>query len=275
MSEAKAQNDPRAVDFLEAGSGPPLVLVHSSVAGARQWRKLIDTLAPDFHVRAVNLMGYGRTPAWTEERAQSLDDQAALVEAAVPAGAARIALVGHSFGGSVAMKAALRMGSRVDRLVLFEPNPFFLLRDNSRDAAFAEICGLRDVIKMYGGRGEWEVPAERFADYWGGAGTWAATSPERRATFIEALKPVWHEWDAVMGETTPLCAWTAGLPALTAVIHDPATVRPIREIVDLLQRAAPHWRFATIAEGGHMAPLSRPDVVNPVIARLLVSELPG
>ncbi len=269
MSEPKPGYDPRAVDFIESGRGPPVVLVHSSVAGARQWRKLIDELSFDFHARAVNLVGYGRTPPWTQDREQSLADQAAVVEAAVPAGGEPVRLVGHSFGGSVAMKAALRMGAQVDRLVLFEPNPFFLLRDNRCDAAFAEIWGLRDVIKVHGGRGEWDVPAERFADYWGGPGTWAATSAERRATFIEALKPVWHEWDAVMGETTPLADWVAGLPERTAVIHDPATVRPIREIVELLKAAAPHWRFETIPEGGHMAPLSRPDVVNPMISRLL------
>ena len=272
MNAHGTSSDPPAVDFIEGGSGPLVVLVHSSVAGARQWRKLIDVLAPGFHVRAVNLHGYGRTPAWRVDRVQSLEDQAGLVEAAVPAGVDRIRLVGHSFGGSVAMKAALRLGARVEKLVLFEPNPFSLLRDNACDAAFAEICALRDIIKEWGGRGEWEVPAERFADYWGGPGTWAATSAERRVTFMDALRPVVHEWDAVMGETTRLADWVDGLPGRTTVIHDPATVRPIREIVGLLKDAAPHWLFETIPEGGHMAPLTRPDVVNPVIAKALRGE---
>jgi hypothetical protein len=50
------------VDFVEAGS------VHSSVSGA-------------FLVRAVDLFGYGKTPAWSGEAAQTLEDQAKLVEA--------------------------------------------------------------------------------------------------------------------------------------------------------------------------------------------------
>ncbi len=42
------------VDYLEAGSdGPVVVLVHSSVAGARQWRRLMEDLQDDFRVRAV------------------------------------------------------------------------------------------------------------------------------------------------------------------------------------------------------------------------------
>jgi len=110
------------VDFLEAGSsGPVVMLVHSSVAGARQWRRLMDDLKDQFRVRAVNLYGYGKTPPWPNEKRQTLDDQARLVEAALPAGADDIYLVGHSFGGSVAVKAAARLKGRVSRLVLLEP----------------------------------------------------------------------------------------------------------------------------------------------------------
>jgi pimeloyl-ACP methyl ester carboxylesterase len=51
-------------DFLESGSvGPIVILVHSSVSGARQWRRLMDDLKGTFRLRAVNLFGYGKTPA--------------------------------------------------------------------------------------------------------------------------------------------------------------------------------------------------------------------
>ena len=56
-------NDPPVkVDYLEAGSsGPFVILVHSSVAGARQWRRLMEDLKGRFRVRAVNLFGYSET----------------------------------------------------------------------------------------------------------------------------------------------------------------------------------------------------------------------
>ena len=65
-------------DYLEAGSGPVVMLVHSSVSGARQWRRLMDELRDEFHVRAVNLYGYGKTPPWSSDAPQTLDDQARL-----------------------------------------------------------------------------------------------------------------------------------------------------------------------------------------------------
>lgn len=259
---------PSVVDYVEAGHGPLVVLVHSSVSGARQWRKLIEVLAGSFHVKAVNLFGYGRTPAWTGSRSQTLADQAALIEAVIPEDAEDIALVGHSFGASVAMRAAANLGRRVNRLVLLEPNPFSLLRDNGRLEAFAEAAKLRDVVKTRGAKGEWSAAAEEFANYWGGAGTWEAMGPDRREAFAEALKPNIHEWDAVMNETTSLQSWADQLPANSLVVHDANTVRPIREIVELLS-AATGWRIATIPRGGHMAPLTHPDLVNPLVADFL------
>lgn len=256
------------IDVLEAGHGPLVVLVHSSVAGARQWRKLMERLASRYHVIAVNLFGYGRTPAWTADRPQTLADQAALVEAVVPTGAHDIALVGHSFGGSVAMRVAADLGGRASTLVLLEPNPFSILRAYGRDAAFAEATRLRDIVRMYGAKGEWAAAAEKFADYWGGAGTWAATGPERRTAFAEGLKPNFHEWDAIMNDTTSLQDWVECLPQSTLVIHDANTARPIREIVALMSVATP-WQVTAIPHGGHMAPLTHPDLVNPLVADFL------
>ena len=149
------------IDVLEAGRGPLVVLMHSSVSGARQWRRLSEDLAIKWHVMAVNLFGYGRTPAWTATRPQTLADQAALIKAVVPDGAQNIALVGHSFGGSVAMRVAADLGKRVSRVVLIEPNPFTVLRDHGRVEAFAEIVRLRDIVKRNGEKGEWAAAAEQ------------------------------------------------------------------------------------------------------------------
>ncbi len=93
-------------DFIEAGSGEKVILVHSSVAGAKQWRSLMETLSNDFHVIAISLFGYGSTCVWEDDGKQRLEDQARLIEPFLPTGADKISIVGHSFGGSVAMKAA-------------------------------------------------------------------------------------------------------------------------------------------------------------------------
>jgi pimeloyl-ACP methyl ester carboxylesterase len=260
-------------DFLEAGSGPLVMLVHSSVSGARQWRRLMDDLKADFHVRAVNLFGYGKTPPWPIGAPQSLDDQARLVETALPTQADKVCLVGHSFGGSVAMKVAARLSGRVSKLVLLETNPFYLLRQAGRADAFAEAMEMCNCVKWFGARGEWATAAAQFADYWGGAGSWQDMPAERRNSFTEALKPNYFEWDAVMDETTPVEQWARLLPRATLVVSDPNTVFPIREIIALLRRSCPMWTYKEIAGGGHMAPLTRPDLINPLVGSFLRSPL--
>jgi pimeloyl-ACP methyl ester carboxylesterase len=265
-------NPPIEVDYLEAGSsGPVVMLVHSSVSGARQWRRLMGDLKDQFRVRAVNLFGYGKTPPWPAETIQSLDDQARLVEAALPANADEVCLVGHSFGGSVAMKAAARLAGRVTRLILLETNPFYLLAQAGCADAFAEALELRNYIKKFGALGEWATAAEKFADYWGGAGTWWEMSLDRRIAFSEALRPNFFEWDAVMNETTPVEQWATLLPRATLSVCDPGTVLPIREIDALLRRSCFGWAYKEVPGAGHMAPLTRPDLINPLVGSFLGS----
>jgi len=194
------------------------MLVHSSVSGARQWRRLLEDLKGRFRVRAVNLFGYGKTPPWPAEKTQTLDDQAQLVEAALPANADEVYLVGHSFGGSVAMKAAARLADCVSKLVLLETNPFYLLAQAGHADAFAEAMDLRNCIKKFGALGEWATAAERFSDYWNGNGTWREMSLDRRIAFVEALKPNFFEWDAVMN--------IRGAMGLPASAKHPTGMRP-------------------------------------------------
>ena len=100
------------------------------------------------------------------------------------AGVGAPAMVGHSFGGSVALKVAGLLDSRVGSLILLEPNPFtcsgrtVVPRRSSSHAA----CETR--AKCYGALGDWAKVAERFADYWLGDGSWSIMSEKRRTALL-------------------------------------------------------------------------------------------
>lgn len=167
------------------------------------------------------------------------------------------------------MRAAARLGDRVDKLILIEPNPFYLLDLHGCANACTEIADLRDWVRRHGAKGDWPRAAARFADYWGVVDTWSSMPDERKATFIQALKPNFHEWDAVFDERTTLDEWAGCMPAQTLVLSAEDTVRPIHEIIGLMRRNCSAWQFIQIPEGGHMAPLARPDLVDPIIASFL------
>ncbi len=102
----------------------------------RQWRALTEALTDRYRVLVPNLFGYGETTAWCGAAPQSLYAQAELVLALCDGLDAPVHLVGHSFGGSVALKAAALLGPRVGHLILLEPNPFYLLEQHGRTQAF-------------------------------------------------------------------------------------------------------------------------------------------
>ncbi len=262
-------NDIVTTDFLEAGAGQKIILIHSSVAGARQWRSLMELLSDRYHLIAVNLFGYGKTEPWSETRPQTLEDQARLIEPFLPAKGEKVSIVGHSFGGSVAMKAAALFKDKVERLVLIEPNPFYLLQQHGREEAFQEAVRLRDTIKKNGKIDAWETSAEVFANYWTGDGSWESMPDDRKGKFAQALKPNFHEWDAVMNERTSIADWEQQLPEDTTVISADDTVRTIDEIVSLMKENNKNWVFQTIERGGHMAAMTKPDVINSLVEQAL------
>ena len=72
-----------------------------------------------------------------------------------------------------------------------------------------------------------------------------------------------------MNETTPLEQWATLLPGATLLVCDPRTVLPIREITAVLRRSCPGWAYKEVRGAGHMAPLTRPDLINPLVASFL------
>ena len=53
------------------------------------------------------------------------------------------------------------------------------------------------------------------------------------------------------------------------MVYDPKTVLPIRKLVEILREANPRWTYREVPDGGHMAPLTRPELINPLVAAYL------
>jgi len=261
-----------AVDFSDVGSGRPVVLVHSSASGNRQWRSLTDALKERHRVIADNLFGYGATPAWPGTRRQVLADQAMLVNSAADATSDQIVLIGHSLGAAVSLQAALQFRDKVRGLIVFEPILFYMLRQQGPADVFAEIEGLATEFQARAERNDWDGAGELFIDYWSGPGTWAALPAERKAGVATMLPNVVHEWDAVISPG-PTLAELAGIRAPTHLLRAADTRRPTHAIAALLAETQQHWHFHELRTGGHMAPVIRPDLFNTVVETALAELL--
>ena len=113
------------------GSGPPVVLVHGSLAtGAEEWEAQQPLADEGFQLIVPDRRGYGQSPtADGEDFLRDADDVAELM-------ADGAHLVGHSYGGLAVTIAAGRRPDATKSLVLLEPPAFSL---NQRDTAGREL----------------------------------------------------------------------------------------------------------------------------------------
>jgi len=102
-----------------AGAGPPLVLLHGSVADRARWAAVRDGLARRFTLHLVDRRGRGLSAAeatGTYALAREADDVAAVLRAVGP----DALVLAHSYGGTCALEAAAR-GAAMARLLVYEP----------------------------------------------------------------------------------------------------------------------------------------------------------
>ena len=112
----------------------------------------MEELGKDFRVLAPNLRGYGKTSSWPGAKTLNLSDKVQLIEPLIDSSEQKVYLIGHSYGGSVALKAAMNFPEKTEGLLLLEPNPFYLLRQNQRMEGYREALELRDQIRKHGSK---------------------------------------------------------------------------------------------------------------------------
>jgi lipase len=98
--------------------GRPVVALHGVTGHARRWAVLAEQL-PELRLLAVDLRGHGhspKTPPWNFE--QHVADVLAVMD---DHGLDRVRLIGHSFGGAIALRVAAAAPDRVEKLVLVDP----------------------------------------------------------------------------------------------------------------------------------------------------------
>jgi pimeloyl-ACP methyl ester carboxylesterase len=110
--------------YREEGSGPPLLLIHGFGASTFTWRRVAPDLARTNRVILVDLKGFGQSDKPFDERYSVYDQAELLAELIEEKDLRDLTLVGHSFGGGIALLLALeansRLQGRIARLVLLD-----------------------------------------------------------------------------------------------------------------------------------------------------------
>ena len=233
------------------GSGPPLVLVHGSIADHTTFEGFVDVLQEHFTTYALDRRGFGDTPDTPDHRIeQDFDDVAAVVAAAADRAGSPVTLFGHSYGAGCALGAAAR-GGRVGHLVVYEPGlgiscpPGAIERIEASLAAGdpegAVVWVLAEVLDV----AQEDIDTFRLSPHWPRRIAAAGTIP--RECRVE------QEWS----DDSVFEAITARTLFLTGADSAPGIAAATRR----LARSVPGAQVRVIEEHGHFAHRADPELV--------------
>lgn len=246
------------IHYRREGAGPPLLLLHATLASSRQLRSLASQLARSFTVLAVDRRGSGLSagdaPATPIDVATHIDD---LVGIAHREALGRAVVVGHSYGGCVALELAARQPERVAAVFAYEP-PYGPLASPGAQARMAQVAD-RTLAAAAGG--DLAAAALTFMDGVSGAAAVASLSDAARARVGRAGQGAVA--DATLSGMRPDGLGTISCPTriVTGGVSDPFYA----EIADALVARIPAASHQRLDGLDHMAPILQPEVIAAAI----------
>jgi len=256
--------DGRKLAWREEGSGPPLVLVHGSPGDSRSWSRVAPHLKDRFRVLAVDLPGYGGSDRVPDEPVGRTALMGAAVARLIETCGQPVRVAGHSYGGNVALQAALQAEpAAVERVALFEP-VFFRALQLTNDAALAPAAA---HFENYVGRvlaGEDNV-VRLMVDYWFGVGAYARLPEPVRGYLNANAGRNAHDVRSSFNDTAT-AEQLAALDRPVLVVHGDRSPEVVRAIGRALLLLLPDGRLEGLAGANHGMLESHPAAVAGLIA---------
>lgn len=245
-------------------SQAPVFLLHSSMSSGRQWHDLCNEL--NHPSQTPDLAGYGRTPMPDNDLAQYRLAQELRLLPALPD--TPFHLVGHSYGGALALKLAREHPDQILSLTLFEPVAFHLLPDNHPQ--LEAIMALSTSLNRYLDQQQPEDAARRFIDYWNRPGSFDRLPDATRADLKRTIRKVGYDFSALLHEPcTPEDLSTIRCPMLLLEgAYTPASTQAVMQILKQQLPQAQHQ----LLDCGHMGPVTHPHLVNPPVSRFIAAQ---
>lgn len=181
-----ADND-NSIECVDSGQGPVLLFLPGSYSTPAAWRPVQRLLGPNWRLLTTSLCGYGQTAETRTAEDCGMHHELRLVQALARRAGAPVHLVGHSFGATVALAAALAGTIKVASLSLFEANPLDILLGYGGRALYEQALGMSQDFAQAVTAGEPDAPS-RVIDFWGGPGVFAAM-PEAVKAYCRATAP--------------------------------------------------------------------------------------
>jgi pimeloyl-ACP methyl ester carboxylesterase len=237
------------IDYDESGSGPAVVLLPGSCSTGAAWRSVIAAWGGQFRSVTTSLLGYGGTSERRTASDPSNSRNAEAMESVIRRAGGQVHLVGHSYGGLVALGVALRNQVSLASLVVIEAPAVDILRERNEHQHYQAFRRMTDAYFADYAGGNAEAIAAMI-DFYGGAGTFASWPPRLRAYAVETTPVNLLDWTGGYG--FPLSAASlATLKIPLLVVRGGTSPEAVQRANALLYEHTPNATLATIEGAAH------------------------
>lgn len=253
---------------IQVGSGDtPALLIHGSGSGAQAMERiarLMHAEAPSLQVWIPHLSGYGGDSFYPDD---PVDQYLSILEAIVADFSRPCLIVGHSMGGLLGLKLAVRLaaaGTRVLGVVAIEPTAFGMLTEPADQAVRQEDRDVSERMETLMEAGDTEAGIAGFIEYWNQT-PWHEMPAALREQLMELAPQIRSEVAAVTIDTTRSYPITAPVHLMYGEDSPAPAQRIVRRLAESLESAS----VEMIPQAGHMSVIRRPEKYLAGILRLL------
>ena len=240
---------------------PSVICLHASGGSGAQWRILADALRPAFRVLTPDLHGHGEAPAWGGARRDIVAADAARIAAMAANLGGDVHLVGHSYGGAIALRVTRDHPHLVASVAVYEPVVLRALFDyNPNDRSAAEVADIAHAIRRDLNGGDRMRAAHRFLRYWSGDDAWATLTHERRLRLAGRMPIIDAHFASLIGDAVALKDYR-GVAAPALLMTGRETRASARRMAELLRFALPHAEDVMFDVMGHLGPITHAETV--------------
>jgi pimeloyl-ACP methyl ester carboxylesterase len=258
-----------SIDYVETGSGPAVLFIPGSFSTPAAWRPIQKLMPPIFRLIGTSLCGYGATPETRTHDDFGMHHELRIIEQAARRIGGPVHLVGHSFGGSVALAAALAGSIDVVSLAIFEANPLALFREQARKVLYQEIRTLSHEFKAAVDAGKADA-ASIIIDFWGGPGTFASMPEIVRNYCRETVRANVLDWQTGFGFDASLRDYAAmDIPVL--LVRGGQANPAMVAVTQTLQHTLPNVHAAVVEGAGHFLITTHAAECAALLARFLAT----
>ena len=247
------------------GEGPTVLLLCSTGLDSKQWKGLIPylegrrALCPHYlcYPGTDGWKGEGEIDSWMDYRAS---------EALLLAEDGPVDIIGHSYGGFIALNLAKAHPKRIRRMAFHEPIVWGCLQHTERDDLKNEFG---EVVETFFTEGlEPEEFLRDFVDYWNAPGAWDSMPDHRKDAWRELQPKILSEVRLLCYDRTPP-EYYGGISHPILITMSADTPPHQFEACSIASAALPNSRIVEVP-GGHMGVVTRSKDVAPHLTSWLV-----